>query len=945
MSERQQLTVVLCVRRDATAAVRCVQPIVDAVPSHLPADLVVLGIGMDADAAAPLLALEGAVSIHLADAEASLGYELRDRVRGRVLVVDGDLAADPTPGSADRLKSAVQAAIRSTDPVTGDPAVLAFDAELLQHPAVPLAVDQTALRGVLEIATRPHATVIAPSVRHVAQRPVRAESLPAAPLVTVIVYGAVAPSIDTLARLRQRTRVPFNAVLAVTGVTGQLATNAATRHALVVELPAPATDIELLNAALPHSDSDVVVTVPAAASLSRFWLEGLLAGLQADPNHAVVWPVDVAPSEHRRQVAALLEEARQKGGGTQERLAAAGPVAAFRGEAIRGRLLDIGFESAEIAWADTFAALRTLGWQGVQCNGVAVHQPLAAGSRRPTLGLWPGAAEEDDRAALVHRHGWQALPDGLTACLIVRDEQANLPRVLASLADVVDDVVVCDTGSTDRTIELALALGARVIETTWTDDFSAARNTVADEARTAWIVMPDADEELECADVGAMHAVLRRCSADTLVVPIRSWEGRRAVDGRELTYRYTKLYRSDRARHRGQVHEQPVGIDGGPVTMQSSDVIGFRHYGYLEHAAAGSDKLNRNIRIAAARHADLPTPESAYELGRSLFGAHRWSEAKEYLALAAAEMSTSSNLYSTCCRLLAQIAVEDDDLGAALQWGRMGLRHRPGDAQLTLLHVGLLAGAGRISEALRTLESWDRAERDGLLQATTAADIQLPSMRGLLLAAQGDVRAGLALLEGTARTWPGVFDHWPNLAKLLRSQYDDWARRVAVIAAPDPSALLVRLDQFADDDRLLVLRELRDLGVDVSAALAAVPQPRPAADDVITATAVARAAELTRPDLALSQWEQLPDSPDTYAGRLRCLVALGRLDDALEIARLIDPQTVPVADCMLAATLAVGKSDPTLAGEMLDAHVIPEALRADAETLRAACQAMASPAG
>ncbi|HWC36545.1 MAG TPA: glycosyltransferase [Mycobacteriales bacterium] len=940
MSPPPHLTVVLWVRRDAISAIRCIQPLVEAVPADMPAELLVLGVGLDKEAAAPLLELGGMVTVGLAPSEAVLGEELQDRIHsGRVLLVDGDIGAAPTPGSSDRLRTAVRDAIASREPVVGDDAVLGFDAELLRHPASALAVDQIALRGVLSLAARPRAIVLAAAPREPAPAPHRTESLPPAPLVTVIVYGALAPSVDALTRLRQRTRVPFHAVLAVTGSASR-ATSAATRHALVVDLPEPATDIDLLNAALPHSDSDIVVTVPAAASLSRFWLEGLIASLQEDPNTAVVWPIDVPPSDRPRQVAASLEEARG-GGGSYERRAPAGPVAAFRGEAIRGRLLDIRFETAEAAFADLFAALRVVGWRGLQCQGVAVHQPPARARHAERPGLWPSGDDDSDRAALVHRHGWHSLPDGITACLIVRDEQANLPRVLASLADVVDDVVVCDTGSTDRTVELALALGARVIHTEWVDDFSAARNTVAEEARTAWIVMPDADEELECPSVDALHDVLRRCSADALVVPIRCWEGHRAVDGRELTYRYTKLYRSDRARHRGRVHEQPIGIDGGPVTMQSSDAVGFRHYGYLIDAAVGSDKLNRNIRIAEARHEDAPTPESAYELGRALFGANRWQDAKPHLTAAAAELPPASNLYSTCCRLLAQIAVAEDDLGAALEWGRTGLRHRPGDAQLTLLHVGLLAGRGRIGEALRTLDNWERAERDGLLQATTAADVQLPSMRGLLLAAQGEVRTGVALLERTARAWPGVFEQWPNFAKLLRTQHDDWARRIAVIAAPDPHLLLARLGQLPDDDRLLILRELRNLGVDVSAALAAVPQPRVAGDDAIAAAADARAAELTRPDLALTQWSALPDGPDSRAGRLRCLVALNRYREAMEIARRIDPQSVTVTDCMLAATLAVGNGDAQLAIAMLDAHTIPEALAADAELLRSACADLA----
>ena len=55
----------------------------------------------------------------------------------------------------------------------------------------------------------------------------------------------------------------------------------------------------------------------------------------------------------------------------------------------------------------------------------------------------------------------------ISACLIARDEEKNLPRCLASLAGAVDEIVLVDTGSTDRTCEIALDYGARVYHRCW----------------------------------------------------------------------------------------------------------------------------------------------------------------------------------------------------------------------------------------------------------------------------------------------------------------------------------------------------------------------------------------------------------------------------------------------------------------------------------------------
>jgi len=82
----------------------------------------------------------------------------------------------------------------------------------------------------------------------------------------------------------------------------------------------------------------------------------------------------------------------------------------------------------------------------------------------------------------------------LTAALIVKNEEKFLGSCLASIKDLVDETVIVDTGSTDRSKEIALAAGARLKEMAWTGDFSEARNRALDMARGEWILYIDADE-------------------------------------------------------------------------------------------------------------------------------------------------------------------------------------------------------------------------------------------------------------------------------------------------------------------------------------------------------------------------------------------------------------------------------------------------------------------
>ena len=88
----------------------------------------------------------------------------------------------------------------------------------------------------------------------------------------------------------------------------------------------------------------------------------------------------------------------------------------------------------------------------------------------------------------------------LSLCMIVRDEEADLPTCLESVKGVVDEICIVDTGSNDRTVAIAEGYGARVEHFTWCDDFSAARNASLAMAQGDWILVLDADEILENQD-------------------------------------------------------------------------------------------------------------------------------------------------------------------------------------------------------------------------------------------------------------------------------------------------------------------------------------------------------------------------------------------------------------------------------------------------------------
>lgn len=82
----------------------------------------------------------------------------------------------------------------------------------------------------------------------------------------------------------------------------------------------------------------------------------------------------------------------------------------------------------------------------------------------------------------------------LSVCMIAKNEEKLLPMCLASVQNLADEIILVDTGSTDRTVEIARQYGAKIFHTTWENDFSAARNESLEHATSDWLLYLDADE-------------------------------------------------------------------------------------------------------------------------------------------------------------------------------------------------------------------------------------------------------------------------------------------------------------------------------------------------------------------------------------------------------------------------------------------------------------------
>ncbi len=98
----------------------------------------------------------------------------------------------------------------------------------------------------------------------------------------------------------------------------------------------------------------------------------------------------------------------------------------------------------------------------------------------------------------------------LSLCMIVKNEEAALPKCLGSVKNVVDEMVVLDTGSSDRTPQIAQKFGAKVYHFEWCNDFSAARNEALKYVTGDWVLVLDADETLTQKIVPQLKDAIQR---------------------------------------------------------------------------------------------------------------------------------------------------------------------------------------------------------------------------------------------------------------------------------------------------------------------------------------------------------------------------------------------------------------------------------------------------
>lgn len=273
----------------------------------------------------------------------------------------------------------------------------------------------------------------------------------------------------------------------------------------------------------------------------------------------------------------------------------------------------------------------------------------------------------------------------LTACIMMKNEEKNLPRMLESIKDVCDKIVIIDTGSTDKSIEIAKEYGATVITTKWQDDFSYHRNQAFDYAAGAeWFLVIDCDESIIIPDPQEFRRRLSKI--DQGINALCCLVGEVGTDGKHtLVWPGVRFFRAAGKPYYKYIVHNKVKYEG---YAGGTDIM-INHYGYKS-----GEVLQRKYERTKAllqKRLDLDPADfiAMYYIAQIAVGESDWNRVIEY-GTKALEYCTITDpqefqYFGVIYYWIAYAYLKQGDGVNAFPWISKGIEFYPDDIDLNYI--------------------------------------------------------------------------------------------------------------------------------------------------------------------------------------------------------------------------------------------------------------------
>ena len=286
----------------------------------------------------------------------------------------------------------------------------------------------------------------------------------------------------------------------------------------------------------------------------------------------------------------------------------------------------------------------------------------------------------------------------ITLSMIVKNEEKYLPDCLQSIKNVVDEIILIDTGSSDNTINIAEEFGALIFNYNWVNDFSAARNYALSKSTGDWILYLDADERLSPKSFYQLRNVIAsndllgcRCIVNNID----------EINGKPKFMRYTRLFHnSSNIKFTGKIHEQIDNslIENGYKILDTD--IEIIHTGYNVSTDELKKKANRNLEILKVEYERNKSSYNTYQLANTYSILENYEKANQYYKLSL-DRSELNNEHKAFVYLnLSDYEYRKHNLNKAVEFLGTGLNNDPSNSLLNLLASEIFFRKNKISDSL-----------------------------------------------------------------------------------------------------------------------------------------------------------------------------------------------------------------------------------------------------
>jgi tetratricopeptide (TPR) repeat protein len=285
--------------------------------------------------------------------------------------------------------------------------------------------------------------------------------------------------------------------------------------------------------------------------------------------------------------------------------------------------------------------------------------------------------------------------------MIVRDNESTIIPCLASIRPWVDELIVVDTGSTDRTPDIARRHGAQVHSFPWCDDFAAARNESLRRARGKWLFWMDSDDTID-AENGRKLRELARAEHDAMRLGYVMQVHCPGDDAGDVTVvDHVKMFRNrPELRFEGRIHEQVLPAIrrlGGEVEFTDIFVV---HSGSDRSAAGRQRKLQRDLHLLRLDTGDRPDhPFVLFNLGMTLADAGEHMQAVDALGRSLLVSSPQDSHVRKAYALAVASLMQLGRHAAAAEVCRKGFALFPQDPEILFRKAMVAHQLGKLEEA------------------------------------------------------------------------------------------------------------------------------------------------------------------------------------------------------------------------------------------------------